>query len=41
MTFAEWFAEYEHTRPKMAGDFAGNLTREDVEDLWEFANGST
>ncbi len=33
MTMAEWFLLYEHHRPRQKGDYAGNLTRADVDRL--------
>lgn len=37
MTMPEWFALYEFNRQSQPGDFAGKLTRADVDELWEFA----
>ena len=38
MTLAEWFSEAEQRREKQPGDYAGNLTRADVQELQEIAN---
>lgn len=32
-TICEWWLEYEFNRPKDKGDYAGNLTRGDVDEL--------
>ncbi len=37
MTLAEWFCEAEHRMPRGAGDYAGNLTRDDVDRLHRIA----
>ena len=37
MTMPEWWLLYEHNRAQQPGDFAGKLTRADVNDLWEYA----
>lgn len=33
MTLPEWFAEYDFHAGKKPGDFAGNLTQGDVDDI--------
>lgn len=33
MTVAEFMAEAEHHRPRDSSDYAGNLTRADVEEI--------
>ena len=37
MTMPEWFALHEFNRQHQPGDYAGKLTKADVDDLWEFA----
>jgi hypothetical protein len=39
MTLPEWFCEWHHKSPRdKNNDYAGNLTRADVEDLSEWLN---
>lgn len=38
LTLWEWLTEAEFRRPKAAGDYAGNLTRADVDHLSAVAN---
>lgn len=38
---SEWFAEYEMNRPRTKGDYAGNLTRGDVDELMEWTLNGT
>lgn len=33
MTISEWFAEFEHRRPRQDGEYAGNLRQGDVDRL--------
>ena len=37
MTMPEWFALHEFHRESRPGDYAGKLTKADVDELWEYA----
>ena len=40
MTLGEWHLLYEFHRPRGKGDYAGNLTREDVDRLKGLIDGA-